>query len=254
MAIISHFILHNIHFFHWHELVFDDFKTLIIKKNKVMKKIVLISYAALFLVILMSSCSVNKRVYRNGYHIEWNHSGNEVKNNPAPAEPSEPVAVTSPEEITAPELPVESENAVVDAPAETATASAEATTPAVKKKEGILSRIIKEDTPEEEAKINSGSKAAAFKSGFKKGLKLMMPDQEAHTLHLAIASFVLGIISLFAYYGAFVLGLLAIIFGAVAIHKIRKGEGTYKGNTLAWVGLICGIIAIALTLIIIRIY
>ena len=102
-------------------------------------------------------------------------------------------------------------------------------------------------------KINAGSKALAFKSGFRQGLKMMMPDQEAHTLHLAIASFVLGIISLFAYYGAFVLGLLAIIFGAIAIHKIRNSGGTYRGNTLAWIGLICGIIAIALTVVIIKV-
>jgi len=218
-----------------------------------MKKIVLISYTALFLVLLMSSCSVNKRVYRNGYHIEWNRSGNEAKTHPAPAEPSEPVAVTTPEEITTPAPAVESDVAAIEEPAETATASAEATTPAVKKKEGMLSRIIREDTPEEEMKINSGSKAAAFKSGFKKGLKVLMPDAESHTLHLAIASFVLGIVSLFAYYGAFVLGLLAIIFGIISIRKIRNSGGTYRGNTFAWIGLICGIIAIALTFVIIRI-
>jgi len=73
-------------------------------------------------------------------------------------------------------------------------------------------------------------------------------------LHMAIASFVLGIISLFAYYGAFVLGVLAIIFGAIAIHRIRMGDGSYRGNTFAWLGLIFGIIAIATAIVIIRVY
>jgi hypothetical protein len=206
------------------------------------------------MVFLLGSCSVDKRVYRNGYHIEWNRSGNEVKKNPAPADPSESIASTHEEEITAPVVPEENNTAVAQAPTETAAAPAEAKPVVAEKKKGLLSRIIPEDTPEEEAMINSGSKAAAFKSGFKKGIKLMMPDAEAHTLHLAIASFILGLVSLVAYYGAFVLGLLAIIFGAIAIHKIRNSGGAYRGNTLAWVGLICGIIAIALTLIIIRVY
>jgi len=215
-----------------------------------MKKLVLWPCISIFLVSVFSSCTINKRVYRDGYQVEWNHAKNNVKQNDLVKEEAKGLENNSPQEvkpeITEQEAPLIAQNQP-EAP-EVKTAEVP------KKKKGLISRIIKEDTPQEEMRINSGSKAAAFKSGFKQGLKLMMPDQEAHTLHLAIASFVLGIISLFAYYGAFVLGLLAIIFGAIAIHKIRKGEGTYKGNTLAWIGLICGIIAIALTVIIIKVY
>jgi hypothetical protein len=191
-------------------------------------------------------------VYRDGYSIQWNHK-KDVKQNETIKEEAV-AAVQSEENVNV--------AAVEEAPAAVAeekTITAAVENPATKqvapeKKKSWKDKLIKEDSPEDIMRIQSGSKAAAFKSGFKTGLKMMMPDAEAHTNRLAIASFVLGIISLFAYYGAFVLGLLAIIFGLIAIHKIRKGEGTYKGNTFAWIGLICGIIGIILATYIIRVY
>lgn len=222
-----------------------------------MKKILLLPYTLLFLAFTLGSCSVDKRVYRDGYHIEWNHAKNNLKKTEsaplveeattasvADPTPQDNIAQEMPESVVTPVVP---DQEAVKAPKEKKQSLAE-------RKKNLIAKIIPNDTPEDEAKIMSGSKAAAFKSGFKKGLKLMMPDAESHTLHLAIASFVLGIISLVAYYGAFVLGLLAIIFGIIAIHKIRNSGGAYRGSLLAWLGLIFGIIAIVGTLIIIKVY
>lgn len=213
-----------------------------------MKKILLLPSLILFLMYFLSSCSIQKRVYRDGYQVEWNTAKNNsvkkndaIKDNKIDSEIAKAEAATP--AIASTEVPAQ-----VSAPEKEASVKQP-----VEKKKKLIDRIIKEDTQEEVMKIQSGSKAAAFKSGFKTGLKMMMPDAEAHTLHLAIASFVLGIISLFAYYGAFVLGLLAVIFGLISIHRIRKGEGTYKGNTFAWIGLICGIIGIILATYIIQI-
>jgi len=217
-----------------------------------MKKLILASYTSLVLVLLLGSCSVDKRLYRPGYNISWNHHSKQVT-----PEDVRAVADVQKDEIVTPEPEVAvTQPAITEEQELPVTASTDEKPVVAEKKKSILSRmseIIKEDTPEDEARINAGSKAAAFKSGFKKGLKVLMPDEEAHVLHLAIASFVLGIISLFAYYGAFVLGLLAIIFGAISIHRIRYGGG-YRGSTFAWLGLIFGIIAIAATLVIIRVY
>jgi hypothetical protein len=215
-----------------------------------MKKLLLLSLTAASVMSFFGSCSVNKRVYRDGYHIEWNHNNSSAKQDQPVEEPKEESAQVNAEEA----IPVESlgEMMIPEVPAE-ASAAPEASKPAEKKK-SVISRIIKEDTEEDLMLINSGSKAAAFKSGFKKGLKLMMPDAEGHTLRLAIASFVLGLISLFAYYGAFVLGVLAIIFGAIALRKIRNSAGAYRGSTFAWIGLICGIVSLVIALIIIRVY
>jgi hypothetical protein len=223
-----------------------------------MKKILLFSAASFLLLALLASCSVQKRLYRDGYSVEWNHKKNNASQNfsqvitpdqdlnGAIAEANENMR----ESACSEEFKLQEGNSELpEAHSKDNRSSADS-----KKKKGLISKIIKEDTEEEIVRINNGSKSAAFKSGFKSGLKLMLPDQETHTYHLAIASFVLGIISLFAYYGAFVLGLLAIIFGAISIHKIRNSGGTYRGNTFAWIGLICGIIAIVLASIIIRVY
>ncbi|HEX8517357.1 MAG TPA: DUF4190 domain-containing protein [Bacteroidia bacterium] len=216
-----------------------------------MKKILLISFTTVFFVLFLGSCSVNKRVYRDGYHIEWNHSKDIAKH--PQAETDAPPAME--QEIAAADAPVEEPaEASMDNAGAPVVPPSEAKPAAAEQKKNILSRIIKEDTPEEEELIRSGSKATAFKSGFKKGIKLMMPDAEGHTLRLAIASFVLGLISLFAYYGAFVLGVLAIIFGAISLRKIKNSAGAYRGSTFAWIGLICGIVSIAIALIILRIY
>lgn len=218
-----------------------------------MKKILLIPYTLLFLVFTLGSCSVDKRVYRDGYHIEWNHAKNNVKKAEPAGDVTASIGEALPQENV---IPGSQENAVSAAVPEQEITSApvEKRQAEPQKKKGLISKIIKDDTPADEAKINAGSKAAAFKSGFKKGVKLLMPAEDSRILPLAIASFVLGIISLVAYYGAFVLGLLAIIFGVIAINKIRNSGGAYRGNLLSWIGLICGIIAIIGTIIIIKFY
>ena len=44
-------------------------------KQKKMKKITLLAVAAFFVV---SSCTIEKRLYNSGYHVEWNHSKKHV--------------------------------------------------------------------------------------------------------------------------------------------------------------------------------
>jgi hypothetical protein len=217
-----------------------------------MKKILLFPIITLIFLFILSSCSVQKRLYRDGYSIQWNHQKNDVKQNALQNIESE--TTVSAEENSAKDydfLPVEeaAKPAIED---ELALYAPSKDQPAAKKK-GLIARIIQEDTPEEIEAINNGSKAASFKSGFKKGLSLMSPVQDGRITGWAIASFVLGILSMFAYYGAFLLGVLAIVFGIIAIRKIGR-EGTYRGNTLAWLGIIFGIIGIILATVIIRVY
>jgi hypothetical protein len=46
--------------------------------------------------------------------------------------------------------------------------------------------------------------------------------------------------------------LLAIIFGVIALRRIKRGEGT-RGSTFAWIGIICGIVAIVLATVLIQV-
>ena len=59
----------------------------------------------------------------------------------------------------------------------------------------------------------------------------------------AIASLVLGIISIvFIIFGMF-LGLLAIVFGVLAVRRIKNRPNEYRGLCLAYSGIITGTIA-----------
>jgi len=63
---------------------------------------------------------------------------------------------------------------------------------------------------------------------------------------LAIASLVLGVLGIvtFCIWGlGAVFGLLAVVFGALAIRNAKKQPGTPQVG-LAWAGLICGIVAV----------
>ncbi|MGW0603648.1 DUF4190 domain-containing protein [Streptomyces sp. NPDC002644] len=72
-----------------------------------------------------------------------------------------------------------------------------------------------------------------------------MPPQPSNGM--GVTALVLGICSLvficFWVLGV-VLGVLAIIFGAVGLQKVKRGEATNKGMAMA--GLVCGICGIAL--------
>jgi TM2 domain-containing membrane protein YozV len=50
-----------------------------------MKKIILLAAAAIFMV---SSCTIEKRLYNSGYHVEWNHSKKHVESDQVAQEES----------------------------------------------------------------------------------------------------------------------------------------------------------------------
>ncbi|MBX3165151.1 MAG: DUF4190 domain-containing protein [Bacteroidetes bacterium] len=70
---------------------------------------------------------------------------------------------------------------------------------------------------------------------------------------LAVASMVLGILALVSWYASFLFALLAMIFAGVALSKINTFPKEYKGRGMANAGLICGLIAVILWLLIIMV-
>jgi hypothetical protein len=65
----------------------------------------------------------------------------------------------------------------------------------------------------------------------------------------AIASMVLGIVSLVIFYLGFVTGIIGLCLGVVAIKKC-KPRGPLKGRGMAIAGIVCSIVALALWLIV----
>ena len=68
---------------------------------------------------------------------------------------------------------------------------------------------------------------------------------------MSVASLVLGILSipLFCSYG--VLAVLAIVFGHIALHQIKRSMGQQGGRGMAIAGLVCGYIGLALVVLLV---
>ena len=80
-----------------------------------------------------------------------------------------------------------------------------------------------------------------------------VPDQgRPKTSAMATASLVCGIVGILVF--GIVLGPLAIIFGAIATNRINEKPLELEGRGMAKAGIICGIVAIALWLVLIIVW
>jgi len=71
---------------------------------------------------------------------------------------------------------------------------------------------------------------------------------------MAIAALVLGLLSLpatFTVIGGILLGLLAIIFGVIAVRRFNRGQGGGKGMAIA--GIVTGALGLVLSIILIAV-
>ncbi|MDQ2837932.1 MAG: DUF4190 domain-containing protein [Actinomycetota bacterium] len=74
-----------------------------------------------------------------------------------------------------------------------------------------------------------------------------VPARTSSGSGMATASLVLGIIaavSSFTVFGGIILGLLAVIFGIIAVRRAGRGEATGRGRAVA--GIVTGVLGIVL--------
>ncbi|MGB4847419.1 MAG: DUF4190 domain-containing protein [Saprospiraceae bacterium] len=83
----------------------------------------------------------------------------------------------------------------------------------------------------------------------KKGHAFPSEYSQSSTEGFAIAGFVIGIVSVLLI--SLLFGILAIVFSAISLSKIRKYDGLYKGRGLATAGLVMGIVAVSLWVLVI---
>ena len=82
----------------------------------------------------------------------------------------------------------------------------------------------------------------------------VMPPQAPPTNGLAIASLVCGILAVLLFFTIvfpIILGILAVIFGAIGIGNANKGGGN-KGLAIA--GLVCGIVGIVAMIVFVTVF
>ncbi len=126
---------------------------------------------------------------------------------------------------------------------------------------GILQQTIPLDRAELETQLGRKLKLkerialsmlkSKIRHAEKRGHTISGEYYQSSTEGFAIAGFVIGIVSILLLNLLF--GILAIIFSAISLRKIRKYDGLYKGRGLAIAGLVMGIVAVALWLLVISI-
>ena len=210
---------------------------------KIIKQLSIIILASMLVAI--TSCTMEKRVYMSGYNIEA-LNGKYKSNKQIPSDEK-----TS--KIQVAEQSVSKSNTFANTSAiadKGLTASADEQQIILPKKEKInllethkVSIVTEETEPK-----------PTFKAGFKKGFKILMPKDEPSSFYAGISliygiaaiifSFVSGI-SLYAFLMTLLFGVGAIISGAI----VKSNPDKYKGRGVAKAGLICGIIALGLALL-----
>ena len=80
------------------------------------------------------------------------------------------------------------------------------------------------------------------------------PAVPVKTNGLAVASLVLGILSLLLFFTVvppFILGILAVVFGAIGISRANQGAG---GKGMAVAGLVCGALGVVVAILFIALF
>jgi hypothetical protein len=206
-----------------------------------MKSIKQLSFIGLAITLVLNSCTMEKRVYMSGYHIDWKNG--KRNSNKQELVSNDNVKQTEQNQIVSVEQS-ENENTVDNSPTVTddnITASADNQQIILPKKEKInLLSSHKVKTAEEES----------FKSEFKKGAKMILANaDEPKTNGMALTGFICSLVGLFLFGFAFFLGFLAIIFSAIGLGKIKEDPTKWKGKKMAIAGLIIGIVEIVAWLI-----
>lgn len=213
-----------------------------------MKSIKQLSFIGLTIMLVLSSCSIEERIYMSGYHIYWknsNRSSNKqelVKDNTRKQTEKNQVGTVDQSENET--NTVDKSPIVID---DNINASAENEQFFLPEKEKInLFSSQKVKTADEEIKINS-----SIKSELKKEVKTISKstDDEPKMSGMAIAGFICGILGLLLVLitgWPFLLGTLGTIFSAIGLGQTSKGK---KGIGFAIAGLITSLLAIVIFLI-----
>ena len=200
-----------------------------------MKTFYYYGFLLLSISLAITSCTLEKRRYSAGYHMNWRSSqaANEIDDSKTETREVQHSVANEPAAQQVTDIAADEELAYVSTEPVVEDLNTVITYPPVKKNPGALREF-----------------GNGFISGATETVKFMYDDEPEPRNHgLAVTSMILGILSLVTLYGAFLFGVLAIIFGAVALGAIKRDSEKYKGRGMARAGLICGIISVAIILI-----
>jgi len=111
-------------------------------------------------------------------------------------------------------------------------------------------QTLEEEEEEEEEKVVVEKNNSSLKTELKKETKLDSENGDhVKTQPLALTSFILSTVGLILNMLAWFFGPLSIIFGIIALSKIKRDKAKWKGKGFAIAGIVIGIISIPVFLI-----
>ena len=205
-----------------------------------MLKIKFYFFTLLFLSLCFSSCTMEKRIYSSGFHIEWNSNNrNLVKKKSEHHTNGRHKKLKKMGPLEQSNTPNYNSNEEMDL---TVTASLDDKSIVLINREIInLATIQDSKSNKQEISINSSIKSD-IKNETIKIPKDSDPVQEANTLSLL--SFIFAMLSIvfisIGGFAAFLLALIALPLGAIALRQFRRNPEKYKNKWLAIAGVIVG--------------
>ncbi len=181
--------------------------------------------------LIIQSCTIEKRLYNSGYHVEWKKPRVTQKNteiNTLSNSFSENNATASITETTGQILTVnEPKNSVMDGVTQNIELEV--------KEQKIINTNIPIESKKEKKNYHF------LKSELRNGINEIEKETTARKSNgMAISGFITGIVGMF-FLGT-ILGVLAIIFSSVGLKRINSNPEKLKGKGLAIAGLVLGII------------
>ncbi len=197
-----------------------------------MKKLMLV-----FLVVL-TSCTLTKRRYMHGYSVEWN------SHKPAAKQP--PFLRRLP--VPAFSIPKPVNSSTILSKPSTITPNT--------RKSTIINKFSQSNQPKREnAGVPVSSQTILNVQQYPANYGgHPQNNDEPKASGLAISAMIIGIMALFSFIYVIILGPLAIVLGAIALHKINKNPKLYKGEGFAIAGIILGAVAIFFWIIILFLF
>lgn len=233
-------------------------------------------------ILFLISCGVQKRKYQKGYYVNWNKS--EARHKSQDSQPGE-VKKSSRSALTEVKktgsIPVENATEKVYASADAAKTDLGTTRKKLTIRDNPCDELIFTDGTEQKGKVTeiteteikykkcdmedgptyTVKKSSLFMIKYADGRREVFKEpknvtntspskkNESNTIKkthpMAVASLVMGILSAIPYF-TLITGILAIVFGNLALKKIAANPDRYDGEGIAKAGKIIGIVFLSL--------
>ncbi len=191
------------------------------------------------LLCINYSCSVEKKLYSNGYYIKWNQSNKTMKpinSNTQPPSTDTTASITPHKDLPTLGVNEDEFSVLYTTESEIIVPQKEAISEVGKSQESVAHKPSNPNYKE----VVKGVKMA------KELVRNVHPEKSTQRMHgLAVAGFVLALVGWFTPVNiALVLLILGVVFAAIALARISKQPEVYKGSGLAIAAFVVALIGV----------